>query len=150
MAVERANAAQQQVPTRRPARVRVGEIHEVKIVKPPGGDEICRYAVCLLPRSRAAPSRPCGDGCSRAAPGALCGSAIYFPKLQLEMPLLPDMGFEDLRKYDYAEPFLTMEAVQALQGKKLDWLQVKKNLRFRNWEGDGGMPQFMKERYPDK
>lgn len=89
-------------------------------------------------------------GIDAAPAGALCGSAIYFPKLQLEMRLLPDVGFDDLRKYDYAEPFLTMEAVQALQAKNLEWLRIKKNLRFRNWEGDGGIPKFMRDRYPDK
>jgi hypothetical protein len=89
-------------------------------------------------------------GIDPAPDGALCGSAIYFPKLQLEMRMLPDVGFDDLRKYDYAEPFLTMDAVKELQAKKLDWLQVKKNLRFRNWEGEGDIPQFLRERYPDK
>jgi hypothetical protein len=82
--------------------------------------------------------------------GAYLGAAIYFPKLQLEMPLLPDVGFDDLRKYDYAEPFLTLAAAQDIQAKNLEWLRIKKNLRFRNWEGDGGLPEFLKQRYPDK
>ncbi|HET9888081.1 MAG TPA: hypothetical protein VFR10_11255 [bacterium] len=89
-------------------------------------------------------------GIEPAPDGALCGSAIYFPKLQLEMPLLPDVGFDDLRKYDYAEPFFTVDAVKALQAKNLDWLRIKKNLRFRNWEGEGDIPKFLRERYPDK
>jgi len=84
------------------------------------------------------------------ANGAYLGAAIYFPKLQLEMPLLPDVGFEDLRKYDYAEPFLTLQAAKAIQAKNLEWLRIKKNLRFRNWEGDGGIPEVLEKRYPDK
>ena len=82
--------------------------------------------------------------------GAYLGAAIYFPKLQLEMRMLPDVGFDDLRKYDYAEPFLTLQAAKEIQAKKLEWLRIKKNLRFRNWEGDGGIPDVLKQRYPDK
>jgi hypothetical protein len=84
------------------------------------------------------------------AQGAHLGAAIYFPKLELSMPLLPDPGFDDLRKYDYAEAFLTMDSTREIQAKKLDWLRIKKNLRFKDWEGDGGIPPVLKERYPDK
>jgi hypothetical protein len=89
-------------------------------------------------------------GIDPAPDGAMCGSAIYFPKLQLEMPLLPDVGFDDLRKYDYAEPFLTFDAAKDIQAKKLDWLPIKKNLRFRNWEGEGDIPKYLRQRFPDK
>ncbi len=89
-------------------------------------------------------------GCPAKGQAAL-GAAIYFPSLKVETPwFLPDLGFDDLRKFEYPEPLLTMESVQALQERKLEWLKIKKNLRFANWEGDGGIPDDLKARFPDQ
>ena len=83
--------------------------------------------------------------------GAHLNSAIYFPAIKVEMPwFLPDLGFDDLRKFEYPEPFLTMDAVRELQTRKLEWVKVTKDLRFAKWEGDGDIPEDLKERYPDK
>ncbi len=78
------------------------------------------------------------------------GAAAYFPKLKLELPwFLPDIGLHDLRKFDYPEPLLTLDAVHGLQERGLDWLQIQGNLRFSNWEGQGTIPDLVVERFPD-
>ncbi|GJM44164.1 MAG: hypothetical protein DHS20C21_10060 [Gemmatimonadota bacterium] len=85
------------------------------------------------------------------ANGRLLGSAVYFPKLQLKLPwFLPDLGFEDLRRFDFPQPLLSLTAVLEIRDRDLDWLRVEKNLRFAaEWEGDGDVPEFVNERYPD-
>lgn len=83
--------------------------------------------------------------------GAYLGAAIYFPALKVETPWwLPDLGFDDLRKFEYPEPLLRMTAVQEIQKKNYAWAKIKKDLRFAKWEGDGGIPADLKVRYPDK
>jgi hypothetical protein len=78
------------------------------------------------------------------------GSAIYFPALTLELPwFLPDVGFHDLRRFDFPEPILTMDAVQEVRGRKLDWARIRDDLRFADWEGQGPIPGFVSERFPD-
>lgn len=79
------------------------------------------------------------------------GTAIYFPHLKLKLPsLLPDVGFNDLRRFDFPEPILTMAAVEEVRTRKLDWIRIRKDLRFANWEGQGVVPDAVKERYPDQ
>jgi hypothetical protein len=78
------------------------------------------------------------------------GAAAYFPALKLELPwFLPDIGLHDLRNFDYPEPLLTLDAVEELQGRKLDWVHIQRNLRFSNWEGQGTVPDLVAERFPD-
>jgi len=78
------------------------------------------------------------------------GCAVYIPHLKLKLPwFLPDIGFEDLKKFEFPEPVLTMEATRALQERDLDWLHIRKNMRLADWEGDGQVPAFVEERYPD-
>jgi hypothetical protein len=84
------------------------------------------------------------------ADGRFLGSAIYFPRLELDLPLfLPALGFHDLRRFDFPEPVLTVAATRDLQERRLEWLRVRKNDRFANWEGDGETPPFVDERFPD-
>jgi len=80
------------------------------------------------------------------------GSAIYFPGLQLELPwFLPDLGFDDLRRFDFPQPLLTMEDVLEIRHRKLDWLRVQDNLRFEaDWKGEGDVPEFVRWRFPDE
>jgi hypothetical protein len=79
------------------------------------------------------------------------GAAIYFPSLSLELPwFLPDLGFNDLRRFDFPEPILTMEAVGDVRGRKLDWIEIREDLRFANWEGQGPIPAFVNHRFPDR
>jgi hypothetical protein len=79
------------------------------------------------------------------------GSAIYFPGLQLKLPwFLPNLGFDDLRRFDFPQPLLTMEDVLTIRDRNLDWLRVQDNLRFdADWEGEGDVPEFVRGRFPD-
>jgi hypothetical protein len=82
--------------------------------------------------------------------GRFLGSAIYFPRLELDLPLfLPALGFDDLRKFEFPEPVLTVDATRGLQARDLEWVRVRKNDRFADWEGDGETPPFVNERFPD-
>lgn len=78
------------------------------------------------------------------------GTAMYFPRLKLELPwFLPDLGFHDLRQFDFPEPVLTMDSVKAVRERELDWLKIGKDNRFHNWDGDGDVPEWVEARYPD-
>jgi hypothetical protein len=93
-----------------------------------------------------------GDGALDPPPleGRFLGSAVYFPHLDLDLPwFLPSIGFNDLRKFEFPEPILTLDATQEVMNKDLEWLEIKKNARFANWEGDGEVPEFVQERFPD-
>jgi hypothetical protein len=79
------------------------------------------------------------------------GSAIWFPRLKLELPLfLPSIGFHDLRKFDFPEPVLTTEATDGIRALELAWLDLKNDQRFADWEGDGQVPGFVSARFPDR
>lgn len=78
------------------------------------------------------------------------GTAMYFPRLKLELPwFLPDLGFHDLRQFDFPEPVLTMDSVKLVRDRELDWLKIGGDNRFHNWDGDGDVPAWVEERYPD-
>jgi hypothetical protein len=62
---------------------------------------------------------------------------------------LPNIGFHDLRQFDFPEPVLTRDAVDEVRARKLDWLHLKDNDRVRGWEGDSEVPRFVEKRYPD-
>ena len=79
------------------------------------------------------------------------GSAVYFPGLTLELPwFLPDLGFEDLRRFDFPEPILTMDAVRELRKHPKDWLRIGDDLRFSDAEGHGPIPAFVSAHFPDR
>ncbi len=82
--------------------------------------------------------------------GRFLGSAIYFPHLTLELPwFLPDIGFEDLRRFDFPEPLLTRSSFKALRERELEWLDIKEEQRFASWDGEGDVPDFVHARFPD-
>lgn len=79
------------------------------------------------------------------------GSAIYFPHLTLELPwFLPDLGFDDLRRFDYPEPLLRRNAFEQIRGAAHEWLEIKDEQRFASWDGEGDVPSFVNDRYPDQ
>ena len=79
------------------------------------------------------------------------GTAVYFPGLKLQLPwFLPDLGFDDLRRFDFPEPILTMDAVRDLRDRNLDWIRVRDDLRFGDWEGQGSVPDFVSTHFPDR
>jgi hypothetical protein len=83
--------------------------------------------------------------------GRFLGSAVYFPALALHLPwFLPSLGFEDLRRFDFPEPILTMDAVAELRRRNYDWIRLGDDLRFEDWEGEGPIPTFVDAHFPDK
>jgi hypothetical protein len=79
------------------------------------------------------------------------GSAIWIPRLKLQLPwFLPSIGFHDLRKFDFPEPVLTTAAAEAVRARGLEWMNLRKDQRVANWEGDGAVPAFVSERFPDR
>jgi hypothetical protein len=79
------------------------------------------------------------------------GSAVYFPALTLHLPwFLPSLGFEDLRRFDFPEPILTMEAVGELRRRAYDWVRIGDDLNFEDWKGEGPIPAFVDARFPDR
>ena len=82
--------------------------------------------------------------------GRFVGSAIYFPHLKLSLPwFIPDLGFEDLRRFDFPEPLLTLDAANSMRSRDLEWLEIGSNYRFADWNCEGDIPQFVSERFPD-
>ncbi|MDP6529933.1 MAG: hypothetical protein QF819_07320 [Gemmatimonadota bacterium] len=80
----------------------------------------------------------------------LIGSAMYFPELKVKLPwFLPDIGFGDLRRFDFPDPLLTRAAVNDLRERAYDWLEFTGPMRFANWDGEGDIPAAIISRYPD-
>jgi hypothetical protein len=88
------------------------------------------------------PSRPV----SPAVP--LAGARIYVPHLKLRLPVLPDLGFEDLRPVDLPQPILP---IAYLREKRFpSWLRAASIRGFQDWEGVGPLPVAIRQRFPDK
>jgi hypothetical protein len=78
----------------------------------------------------------------------LVGARIYVPHLQLHLPVLPDIGFEDLRTVDLPQPILE---VSYLRGARYpEWLQAARLRGFKDWEGVGPLPPALRQRFPDR
>jgi hypothetical protein len=78
---------------------------------------------------------------------ALVGARIYVPHLKLRLPLIPDIGFEDLRTVDLPQPILP---ISYLREKRYPaWLEAASIRGFEDWEGVGALPPEMRRRFPD-
>jgi len=77
----------------------------------------------------------------------LLGVRVYIPHLRLRMPLLPDVGFDDLREIELPMPILAMSFVES--GDKPSWLGSRQ-AGFRDWEGVGPVPDDIRKRFPDR
>jgi hypothetical protein len=78
---------------------------------------------------------------------ALVGVRIYVPQLHLRVPLLPDVGFDDLREIDLPQPIVRMAYLR--DGAYPDWLDGR-SAGFRGWSGHGPVPPVVRERFPDR
>jgi hypothetical protein len=76
----------------------------------------------------------------------LVGVRLYVPRLHLKLPLLPDLGFDDLREIDLPQPILRLEYLHAETHP--DWLATKPN-GFAGWSGHGPVPASLRDRFPD-
>lgn len=77
----------------------------------------------------------------------LVGVRVYIPHLRLRMPLLPDVGFDDLREIELPMPILAMSYLES--GDKPAWLGPRR-ASFRDWEGVGPVPDAIRRRFPDR
>jgi hypothetical protein len=75
------------------------------------------------------------------------GICIYVPHLRLVLPILPDIGFDDLRQLHLASPFLRVEYVRG--PKRPRWLLVDDRLTFGDWASVGGPPPALRQLFPD-
>jgi hypothetical protein len=78
---------------------------------------------------------------------ALLGVRIYVPELHLRLPLLPDLGFDDLREIDLPQPIVRLSYLRAVGHP--DWLEGR-SAGFGGWSGFGPVPAVVRERFPDR
>jgi hypothetical protein len=78
---------------------------------------------------------------------ASVGVRIYVPELTLKLPLLPDVGFDDLREIDLPQPILRLEYLHGEHHP--EWLQSNPG-GFAGWTGNGPIPDEIRSRFPDK
>ena len=73
------------------------------------------------------------------------GVRIYVPDLRLDVPFLPDVGFDDLREIDLPQPLMRLGS---LGMPPPEWLAIRPN-GFDGWTGFGPVPAALRERFPD-
>jgi len=76
----------------------------------------------------------------------LVGVRVYIPGLRLRLPLLPDVGFDDLREIELPMPILSMQYLK--DSSQPSWLGKTKT-GFMNWRGVGPVPTEIRQRFPD-
>ena len=74
------------------------------------------------------------------------GVRIYVPNLRLELPFLPDVGFDDLREIDLPQPIIRLTSLHTRQP---EWLTAQA-AGFAGWAGFGPVPDLLRERFPDR
>lgn len=73
------------------------------------------------------------------------GVRMYVPELRLDLPFLPDVGFDDLREIDLPQPLMRLGGTPL---PALDWLAVRRS-GFEGWTGFGPVPADLRARFPD-
>jgi hypothetical protein len=75
------------------------------------------------------------------------GSALHVPHLRLRLPLLPDIGLNDLRVLDPPLPLLRVEDIL---GRALpEWLPPGRDADLADWTKVGDTPPSVRELFPD-
>ena len=92
-------------------------------------------------------STPIDRALDATAADALVGVRIYVPELHLRVPLLPDVGFDDLREIDLPQPIVRMAYLR--DAAYPDWLEGRAS-GFGGWSGHGPVPPVVRERFPDR
>lgn len=77
----------------------------------------------------------------------LVGARLYVPNLVLSLPLLPDVGFEDLRELDLPQPIMTLDVLRG--PAPLGWLRASPASGFAGWASHGPVPADVRQRFPD-
>jgi hypothetical protein len=74
------------------------------------------------------------------------GSALYIPHLRLRLPLLPDIGLNDLRVLDPPVPLLPVEDL--VRGALPEWLPTD-GVDLADWTRVGHPPAAVRDLFPD-
>jgi hypothetical protein len=78
------------------------------------------------------------------------GSRLYFPDIQLTLPLfLPDLGFHDLRRIEYPQPLVTRAFLEERSGRYASWLLMSEDGFFYDWREEGPVPEPVERSLPD-
>jgi hypothetical protein len=77
----------------------------------------------------------------------LAGVRLYVPRLHLQLPLLPDLDFDDLREVDLPQPILDLDYLR--RRRHPAWLHTQSSLGFDGWCGIGPTPDDLRRRFPD-
>ncbi len=78
------------------------------------------------------------------------GARAYFPGLNLRLPaFLPDLGLEDLRKFDYPAPILTVKWFERRAEHPPDWIRASTDGLLHPWNEAGPFPSALRRRFPD-
>ena len=75
------------------------------------------------------------------------GALAYFPRIQIRLSLLPDLGLDDRRDFDVPQPVCATEWTG--REPRTDWLRVKPGAIFDPWGAVGPRPALLDERFPD-
>jgi hypothetical protein len=75
------------------------------------------------------------------------GSALYVPRLRLRLPLLPDVGLNDLRLLAPPVPLLRVEDL--LRRTLPEWLPTDGDADLADWTRIGDPPAAVRDLFPD-
>jgi hypothetical protein len=84
---------------------------------------------------------------TRDVPALRVGSALYVPHLRLRLPLLPDIGLNDLRVLDPPVPLLPVQDL--LRGALPEWLPTDGEADLADWSRVGDPPAAVRDLFPD-
>lgn len=90
-------------------------------------------------------SSPRGEG-GAGGESASSGIRVYIPGLRLDLPVLPDVRFDDLRELNLPSPLLHVSYARGVSPR---WLGINDHLEFKDWDGTGAMPECVRSRFPD-
>lgn len=77
------------------------------------------------------------------------GAVAYFPDIHFSLPwFLPDLGLEDLREFDYPQPLLKRQGLDAFAVP--EWLELRRpEMSFEDWTAHGARPALLERMFPD-
>jgi hypothetical protein len=84
---------------------------------------------------------------ARDGSGLRVGAVLYLPHLRLRLPLLPDIGLDDLRILDPPVPLLPVEEVR--RGNLPEWLPGVGAADLADWDHIGSPPPALATLFPD-
>jgi hypothetical protein len=75
------------------------------------------------------------------------GACAYFPRFQIQLRFLPDLGLEDLRDFNLPSPVVALSWVRSHPSRP--WMKVTPDAFYEPWETSGPRPLELDRRFPD-